>query len=48
MFLDGKTTNMSDFLMLMYMLKENSDSLWDFYLDFDKVYQGETYQENLF
>lgn len=30
------------------MLKASSNSLQEFYLDFDNVCQGETYQENLF
>ena len=47
-FLDRKTINTSDFLILIYMLKANSDSLWEFYLDFDNVCQGETYQEKNF
>lgn len=45
LFLDRKTINTLDFLILMCMLKANSNSLWEFYLDFDNVCQGKTYQE---
>lgn len=39
MFLGWETINPLVILVLMYMLNVNLNSLWDFYLDFDKVFQ---------
>lgn len=39
MFFGQETVNPLVILVLMYMLNANLNSLWDFYLDFDKVFQ---------